>query len=58
MKSSHYITPRTMAECNFALNADPIERFRNDDTWGRYGMGALVILAVVAIVVIIAVGKI
>ena len=26
MKSSHFTTPRTLAECQFALNADPIER--------------------------------
>lgn len=52
MKASHYITPRTLAECNFALNADPVERFTNDDAWGRYGMGALVVLFVVAIVLV------
>lgn len=53
MKASHYITPRTLAECNFALNADPIDRPANtDDAWGRYGMGALVILFVVAIVLV------
>jgi hypothetical protein len=26
MKTSHFTTPRTMGECQFALNADPIER--------------------------------
>ncbi|MNS92909.1 hypothetical protein D3C72_1270570 [compost metagenome] len=25
MKNSHYTTPRTMADCQFAHNADPIE---------------------------------
>lgn len=26
MKPSHFITPRTLADCLFAHNADPIER--------------------------------
>ena len=52
MKTSHYITPRTMSECNFAFNADPVERFHNDDAWGRFGMGALVVIAIVAVVII------
>lgn len=27
MKPSHTTTPRSMDECHFALNADPVERF-------------------------------
>ena len=27
MKASHSITPRTLGECQFAMNADPIERY-------------------------------
>ena len=54
MKASHYITPRTLSECNFALNADPVERFENEDAWGRHGMGALIAILIVALVIIVA----
>lgn len=28
MKQSHYVTPRSLSQAHFALDADPIESFR------------------------------
>lgn len=41
MKPSHLTTPRSMEECNFALNADPIEHFEKS----RYDWQDKVVIA-------------
>lgn len=51
MKSSYYTTPRTLAQATFHADCDPIERPQTD-AWGRHGMGALVVLLVVAVVLV------
>lgn len=56
MKPSHITTPRTLAECQFAHNADPIERFdRGFDLQDKIAMLgcaasiiALIVLAVMS----------
>lgn len=48
MKPSHLTTPRTMNECVFMLNADPIERPDHHGhlpRWGRWVGAAVVGLA-------------
>lgn len=51
MKQSHFQCPRTLGECNFAMNADPIEVYTTGD-YSRAFMATLYSLAAVALVVI------
>lgn len=48
MKPSHLITPRTMSECHFDLDADPIERMNKRIMSIKFHV---IILAIVAAVV-------
>lgn len=48
MKPSHLTTPRTMSECHFDLESDPIERMNKRIMSIRFHV---IILAVVAAVV-------
>lgn len=48
MKPSHLITPRTMSECHFDLDADPIERMNKRIMSIK---SHVIILAIVAAVV-------
>ncbi len=57
MKPSHFTIPRTLAECHFALNADPIEvpenrGFDRDDRIVMWGCA----FAAVSLLVMVAVG--
>lgn len=55
MNSRRY--PRTLQEAFGPYTSRDVLPMREPDAWGKYGMGALLILLVVALVVIIAVGK-
>lgn len=47
----NYTIPRTMESGRWSYDCDPIQKFEGD-TWGRYGMGALVILFAVVVVLV------
>lgn len=57
LKPSHFTTPRTLRECNFDENADPIERPDNDGRLGSVVWAACLIVAAVA-TIIVAVGAV
>lgn len=53
MKPSHFTTPRSQADCQFALNADPIEKLEaHGPAWaGRLFVATGVVAAVGAVVI-------
>jgi hypothetical protein len=54
MKNSHFQAPRTMEDCQFAFNADPIEAYHVEQGWhvglwfsaGCFALAVLVLVAV------------
>lgn len=47
MKPSHLITPRTMSECHFDLESDPIERMNKKIMSIKFHVTVLAIVAAV-----------
>jgi len=47
VKASHYTTPRTLEDCQFALNADPIEPYEQQDGMSKKGVIVVLALSVV-----------
>ena len=56
MKPSHFTTPRSLAECQFALNADPIEKPEDHASWGGCLLVVAGVIAAVCAAVIVALG--
>ena len=56
MKPSHFTAPRSLAECQFALNADPIEKLEDHASWGGRLLTAAGAVFAVAVAVVVAVG--
>lgn len=57
MKPSHFTTPRTQADCQFATNADPIEKpEQNSTAWFGCLAIATGVVALVAAAVIVVFG--
>ena len=54
MKSSHFTTPRTLEDCQFALNADPIERYEHEGMdWQDIVVMVGCLAAAVALIIIV-----
>jgi len=51
MKSTHMTTPRTMSECQFSLNSDPIER--HEGSAGHMVANVTMVLAAIAVVAVL-----
>lgn len=58
MKPSHFTTPRSLAECQFAINADPIEKPEDHANWGWLLLTAAGIVFAVAVAVVVAAGAV
>ena len=56
MKPSHFTTPRNLAECQFTITADPIERLEDYASWGGRLLTAAGAVFAVAVAVVVAVG--
>jgi hypothetical protein len=51
MKQSHYTTPRTLNECQFSFNSDPIER--HEGSAGHTVANVMMVLAAIAVVAVL-----
>jgi hypothetical protein len=49
--------PRTLQEAFGPYTSREVLPMREPDAWGRHGMGALLVILLVALVVIVATGK-
>lgn len=52
MKPSHFTTPRTLGECHFAMNADPIERYETPKNKSSWLVGVVILALIVALALV------